>query len=687
MEKLSFDIDWMDAEGVNGAELAATWASLRIHTESSAITLALDARAKTVRDRLYVSLYPMAEWLATNWWFLTSEVGSPLKQDSAGYRRRHSLAANREGYAYPDLHVFPHGGLTRLVWHRGASPWAKTRFLEEGEALIDSAEFRETCADLVDSVVARLAGCGIEDTFLQQEWAAVRAADAEEADFCRLAAGLGWDPYALDDAKCEEVLLLADRFGDALEEAVPALNADNTGEGWTIVEQALREAKRRNVLGLERVLSVRDRVFGVSAVESVSWHAGYELARGLRRELNLDGEPLPTMGVLAQALEDEAIDAATTRVPVDGRNAVLVDGLVTSDEDDAPAFAFRPRGEYGRRFHFCRAIAEVLSRPAIDTLLTPARTERQQRNRAFAAEFLAPASGLSSRVHRSTLDEEDVDELATVFGVSSWVIEHQIAYHQIGRVRRSLDATGWPDSSTLATTKILRSGVWHVPESPAESKKSAARTTFEQRFASIRPYLYHLTAASNVDRIRRLGRLDCAAKLLEAGGRTDLLREKRGTGCTVRIGHDDVHVRDQEPLHEGTMALLCGYSFEDFIEHLNSFVYFWPGKDGSPSVSGERHFDRYARAEEQLALIRVPTTDLLEENRSASPRFCSYNSGAPRCTNDGERSPRGPCTFSYGERYDRPPSKVVEVVYKTSAQLPATAQLSCSPQGPWCPLY
>ena len=151
----------------------------------------------------------MAEWLATNWWFLTSEVGSPLKQDTAGYRRRHSLAANREGYAYPDLHVFPLGRLTRLVWQRGTSTWAKTRLLDEGEALVDSAEFRETCSDLVDRVVSRLADCGIEDTLLQQEWAAVRTADEEEADFCRVAAGLGWDPYALDDAKCEEVLFLA----------------------------------------------------------------------------------------------------------------------------------------------------------------------------------------------------------------------------------------------------------------------------------------------------------------------------------------------------------------------------------------------------------------------------------------------------------------------------------------------
>lgn len=141
MAQLDFHVDWMEAEGINGPELAATWTNLRIQAGSATITLVLDERARTVREHVCVSLYPMAEWLASNWWFLTSEVESPIKHDHAGFRRRHSLAANREGYAYPDLHVFPRGGLTRLVWHRSRIPWAKTRLLDAGEVLIDSAEF------------------------------------------------------------------------------------------------------------------------------------------------------------------------------------------------------------------------------------------------------------------------------------------------------------------------------------------------------------------------------------------------------------------------------------------------------------------------------------------------------------------------------------------------------------------
>ena len=64
---------------------------------------------------------------------------------------------------------------------------------------VDLDEFRACCRDLVDRVVRRLLVLGIEGTFLQEECGGVQAADDDEAVFCKAAAGLGLDPYALDD--------------------------------------------------------------------------------------------------------------------------------------------------------------------------------------------------------------------------------------------------------------------------------------------------------------------------------------------------------------------------------------------------------------------------------------------------------------------------------------------------------
>ena len=57
--------------------------------------------------------------------------------------------------------------------------------------------------------------------------------------------------------------------------------------------------------------------------------------------------------------------------------------------------------------------------PGTATLLTRAYSERQQRNRAFAAEFLAPSAGLRQRITRRIVDGDEIDELAAAFGVSS----------------------------------------------------------------------------------------------------------------------------------------------------------------------------------------------------------------------------------------------------------------------------
>ena len=132
-----------------------------------------------------------------------------------------------------------------------------------------------------------------------------------------------------------------------------------------------------------------------------------------------------------------------TRPPVAASGwPALVDGIITRTDDGSPAFALRARRSDSQRFHFCRALGEVLLSPGSDTLLTRTYSERQQRNRAFAAEFLAPASGLRDRISRPVVDADDIDGLAAEFGVSPYVIEHQIKNHRIAHVAQVVDSPG-----------------------------------------------------------------------------------------------------------------------------------------------------------------------------------------------------------------------------------------------------
>lgn len=435
MAELSFEIDWVAAEGVNGPELSATWASLRLRAGDSIVTRVLDARAKTVRDFVYVPLYPLTEWLATNWWFLSHEMENPAKEDDPDFHRRHALRAGREGYAYPDLEMVTAGARTRLVWKRDVLPWSRVEFLDQGEAWVDSDEFRDACAQLIDQVIRRLAAFDITGTLLQDEWEAIQSVDHEEAQFCQAAAGLGWDPYDLDDARKCWVLDLADRLGNLLGEAVAAFVENDPGP-WLAIVGDFEQARRYNSLSLERLRSFRDDALPSVEWGPDPWTTGYDCARNLRRNLDLGGEPLPTMERLAAALAEDvaAVERVTTNQVGLGAWPALIDAVVTRNEAELPAFAFRRRSDETRRFHFCRALAEVLLSPGDDTLLTRAHSERQQRNRAFAAEFLAPSARLRSRVSGTVADSDDIDELATEFGVSSLVIEHQMRSHRIARV-------------------------------------------------------------------------------------------------------------------------------------------------------------------------------------------------------------------------------------------------------------
>ena len=224
-------------------------------------------------------------------------------------------------------------------------------------------------------------------------------------------------------------------------------------------------------------------------------------------------------------------------------------------------------------------------------------------------------------------------------------------------------------------------GTAKLEDKPALTE-SRNRSRFERGFATKRPWVYHLTAGANIARIDRMRRLDCAARIMNAGGSSSLVRRRRQESLVVQVGPEDVHVRDQKPLHRKNMCLLdC--SFEEWVAHLNSFVFFWPGWAGGPIDSGLRHFGRYAS--ERPALIRVRTADLFGANPDRSPRFSCYNTGAPRWSG-GRASPRGQGTFAFGEQFARGASKVVEVVYGGSALLPTTAELGDRPQGPWRPL-
>ena len=428
--EISFVTEWQDGERIAGEELSATFAALRIDVGGEPLTKVLDNRAATIRDSIFVPLYPIAEWLVSNWWFLAHEPENPAKKRTSAFKRRHSLRTSTDGYALPDLTMTTSGSRTLLRWTAGSSAWTRTYFLNSGQATVDTGQFMQNCADFIEKVTRRLVDCDIRSTFLQDEWAAIQNADDDESRFCAMSAQLGWDPYDLDASLQDQLFTLADQLGELSGEAFPVINASAPLEDSAAILKAI-EAAKPNELDLpfspEPVAEPR-------FVDGRPWDAGYRSAEATRSLLGLNGQPISNIESLASALDQDIATLKRVTAPVGPLSRLnLVEGVVTRGSSGSASFGLKASGDAGRRFLFCRTLAEAIYSQG-DALVTKGNTERQQRNRAFAAEFLAPSAGLRAKIAHSVVDDEQVDELAEEFGVSTRVILHQIENHRIAEL-------------------------------------------------------------------------------------------------------------------------------------------------------------------------------------------------------------------------------------------------------------
>jgi hypothetical protein len=200
-----------------------------------------------------------------------------------------------------------------------------------------------------------------------------------------------------------------------------AVDPHEMAKGAAEIAAFLRESSN-SAPAAGRWAEMRDRLWSVG--KDVPWRDGYREARELRREMRAEG---PFNGDLTGRLAETLGSFEVREIAVPSR----VDGIAASGETAAPVFGFAPRErEEQRRFTLCRALADALV-SGQPWLVTRGRSEHQQRNRAFAAEFLAPAESIRERITADSVGEEDIEDLAHEFRVSDLVIRHQIQNHNL----------------------------------------------------------------------------------------------------------------------------------------------------------------------------------------------------------------------------------------------------------------
>lgn len=427
MAELRIGADWM-ASASGDPEVAATAALLGISVDGVSLTRNEDIWAKTVRDNVFVSAYPLAMWFASSWWRLNFEP-LPRQQPSHDWRMAHEAAAANHGFVWPRI-IFTPDGEAMQVWAGPCmTPDQSVQYLQGLDAprMVALNSFQQSIQRFVQSVLYRLDARELKDTNLKHLWAILQEDLAEPDAFRRrkLEAELGFDPEGCPEGMLEAALEWENRVGDAaLSELAPAIASSGHSPDLTSLTQL---SQANGIIGSPQVTSS-----DLTHLEQgAPWERAAHDAQALRRRLGNIHEPLPSR----QLHELLGLSHATLNnwsAPIE-RSPVAV---AVPTNNHQLKFVPRKRKPDAQRFELARFLGEYLrpARRAGEWLAsTDLSTSRQKYQRAFAAELLCPLDSLlafldgdfSSYAIAEAAEEFEVSDLL----VSSHLLNNGLIRH------------------------------------------------------------------------------------------------------------------------------------------------------------------------------------------------------------------------------------------------------------------
>jgi hypothetical protein len=420
---LRFEIEWEAPTSIAVAELDTTWCNLQIWVGDRCVTR-VDSADSGVRQGVQTSAYPLAEWIARNWWSLTQELRPSIDPPSGWswlafarlpWLSRHNIRAAGDGMPWPDLTIVPEGSITTLRWLDGLGVAGQPiRFLESGIEHVSSAVVERALRRLVQQVIDRLDQAQLVTT-LHKEWQATTGLDSDEVEFARAAAKLGLDPFDVPPSVASDLIDISlSVSGELLDEFLDSADPANlrSAARWLA---AAREALAVSVpkRSTNPVVELRDHAPSVLDATPV-YRRGYALARGIRRQFKLDPEAPFTI--------EDWVASQRVDLPPAG-----LQGLVHAMDDDRVGLALPLRTpQVSERFAQARALGLALTGGRSEYLLDPTRSDQMRLARAFAAELLAPAEGVDKLLREGSYPTEDnFEQIASMYGVSPLLIRHQ----------------------------------------------------------------------------------------------------------------------------------------------------------------------------------------------------------------------------------------------------------------------
>ncbi len=428
-------------------EERATFGSFAVTANDHLLTSGEDVEQKELRHGPYISGYPIAEWLAWNWWRLRWEVGRPSDRDAMSrWDFAHCMATIGEGYVWPNITISSDGMQSFLI----SEPSRNTEKVlfrysgAPGRQRVPAAELETAIDDFVEDILNRLDSATVRESNLHHLWNELKSerADPELARFRRLEAQLGLEPDEADENEVRRYLADAAELG---EEALGEIAADAVlgGGNSRNMFRAADFARIAKTTGFDAdpkdAIGLNDAKDLLPPWQVEAWSLGERCARKIRGQEKLGGQPIDDKtlagfaGIVGDAVSLETLDSGT--MPI---------SFALDAESGHSRVALRSRWNTGRRFDLARLIGDRMMctrfSKSLEWLLpaTRASSYRQKMQRAFAAELLSPFAFVDNMMD-GDYSEEKQNEVAEYFKVSPMTIQTQLVNH------RRIDRDDAPD--------------------------------------------------------------------------------------------------------------------------------------------------------------------------------------------------------------------------------------------------
>lgn len=448
-KRLSFAFQWETA-GNDSPELLQTMARWSLAVNGYSLTRNEDIWSRTVKNDVLVSLYPLANWFASNWWRLQHEPhpGNGVRP-SASWRMAHELVAANQGFVWPTV-MFASDGEGIQVWSSvSAQDEAQSvRYLNGSRfpSYVPLADFSKEVSGFIVAVLDRLRDSGGLETELAELWGIIceEKSNPELARLRAFEAVMGYDPEECPEALLQAMLSLSTTVGErSLSELMSALA---TGQEFQAVQQEQIQTLSR-LGGLEGKPDMPAAVEDASGHSCEPWRLAVEDAKRLRGHLGQGLDPIDD-DTLLDAL-GVSRTAASAYFP---ENTSRVSVAIPMPQQ---RIRFIPRKKHpvARRFEYARLLADSLFQQQQDDgwlVSSDLATYRQKYQRAFAAELLCPVEGVMQRMQED-YSESAIEDAAEHFQVSTTTVTSLLANnHLIDNDAQPSGSGSWPYLPVIA---------------------------------------------------------------------------------------------------------------------------------------------------------------------------------------------------------------------------------------------